>query len=224
MSIFVDFFVLLAKVIADLIAAMGYTGVFILMALESMIAPVPSELVMPFVGFLASRGTFNLWIAVFVSGIGSLFGSLLSYWIGRKYGRDFVLRYGKFLLIDSYHLQQTEKWFKHNGEKTIFIGRFIPVVRHLISVPAGIGKMNLGKFCAYTFAGAIIWNLILAVLGLWLGENWQVVHAYLEPITIAVALLLVAFIILFLLSKRKNNKTPEKAERKTAKWKSKKNA
>src|SRR3989344_9038650 len=148
----------------------GYFGLFILMALESMIAPVPSEVVMPFAGYLVLQGRFDFWIVLLVSGLGSIFGSVLSYYIGFYGGRPFVLRYGKYLLLDKEHLEWTENWFRKQGNKTIFISRFIPVVRHLISIPAGIAKMAIHKFVIYTFLGATIWNFILLYAGFKLGE------------------------------------------------------
>lgn len=156
----------------------GYPGIFILMALESMIAPVPSEVVMPFAGYLVAQGRFNFLIALLSSSLGSIFGSLISYYIGAYGGRQIILKYGKFLLLEEKHLHWTEKWFKLQGDKTIFISRFIPVVRHLISIPAGIAKMPMIKFLTYTFSGASLWNLILLYSGLKLGRHWDKIYAF----------------------------------------------
>lgn len=174
----------------QLISALGYFGVFFLMMTESMIFPTPSELVMPFAGFLAADGTFNFWLVILFSSLGSIAGSLISYYLGYYGGNKLILKYGKYLLLDEYDLQKTEAWFAKSGEKTVFISRFIPVVRHLISIPAGIGKMNLKKFCIYTIIGATLWNTFLAYLGLKLGENWAEVRHYSEYISITVALIL----------------------------------
>lgn len=162
----------------------GYSALFLLMALESMIAPIPSEIVMPFAGFLIVQGKFTLVAVALVSAIGSVFGSLLSYWLGIFGGRRFILRFGKYLLLDETHLEWTEQFFRKYGEKTIFISRFIPVVRHLISIPAGIGKMRIGRFMAYTFAGALIWNTFLAWVGMKLREKWEIVHNYSSQIDV----------------------------------------
>src|SRR3989344_2465633 len=124
----------------------GYFGVFVLMALESMIAPVPSEVVMPFAGYLALQGQFNFWLVLLASSLGSIFGSFLSYYIGFYGGRPLVLKFGRYLLVEEEHLEWTEKWFRKQGDKTIFISRFVPVVRHLISIPAGIAKMPMRRF------------------------------------------------------------------------------
>src|SRR3989344_5804666 len=134
----------------QLISYMGYFGVFVLMTFESMIIPIPSELVMPFAGFLAAKGEMSFILVVVFSSLGSVFGSLISYYIGKYGGRKLVFDYGKYFLLDETDLIKTEQWFSNKGEKTVFISRFIPVVRHLISIPAGIGKMNLGKFIFYT--------------------------------------------------------------------------
>lgn len=173
----------------------GYFGLFILMTLESMIAPVPSEVVMPFAGYLVLQGKFEFWIAVLVSSLGSIFGSLLSYYIGVYGGRPFVLKFGKYLLLEEGHLEWTEKWFKKQGEKTIFISRFVPVVRHLISIPAGMAKMSMQKFLVYTFAGASIWNLILLYAGFKLGSHWDKIHKFSKELDI----IFVAGVILFLI-------------------------
>ncbi len=169
-----------------IISSIGYFGVFILMTLESMIFPIPSEAVMPFAGFIASQGEMNIWLASFFATIGSIVGSVLSYYIGLHGGYPFVNRYGKYFLLEKHHLDWTVKFFDRYGEKTIFISRFIPVVRHFISIPAGVGKMKKGKFVTYTFFGAFGWNFFLAWLGFKLGENWQLIQKYSQPIDIVV--------------------------------------
>lgn len=173
------------------IFTLGYFGLVILMALESMVVPLPSELVMPFAGFLASQGKFSFIFVVIFSTLGSIIGSLISYYMGKYGGNLFVLKYGKYLFLDEHDLKMTENWFAKRGERTIFISRFIPVVRHLISIPAGIGRMNIGKFSIYTIIGAGLWNAFLAYLGYILGENWESVRKYSEYISITVAVLLV---------------------------------
>ena len=190
-------------------SAGGYFGLFALMALESMIAPVPSEVVMPFAGYLVLQGRFDFWIVLLVSGLGSIFGSVLSYYIGFYGGRPFVLRYGKYLLLDKEHLEWTENWFRKQGNKTIFISRFIPVVRHLISIPAGIAKMTIHKFVIYTFLGATIWNFILLYAGFKLGEHWDKIHQYSKELDIIFVALVILFFVYFIWKhrERKNEKT-----------------
>ncbi|MEK6901851.1 MAG: DedA family protein, partial [Nanoarchaeota archaeon] len=168
------------------IEMLGYPGIVLLMALESMIAPVPSELVMPFAGFLAGQGKLNFMLVIVFSSLGSLLGSLISYYIGKRGGYSLVKKFGKYLLLDETDLQKTQQWFEKRGEKTIFISRFIPVVRHLISIPAGVGRMDLKKFCLYTVLGATLWNGFLAYVGFVLGQRWEMVRQYTEPLSLAV--------------------------------------
>ena len=155
----------------------GYVGVFLLMALESMVAPIPSELVMPFAGFLIFTGEFNVVPVIVASTLGSIVGSLLSYGLGML-GKPVVLRYGRYLLLNPHHLEWTEKFFARHGGKTIFISRFIPVVRHLISIPAGLARMPLIPFILYTAVGATLWNGFLTYLGFRLRQNWPVIQKY----------------------------------------------
>jgi membrane protein DedA with SNARE-associated domain len=174
------------------IAAGGYPAVFVLMALESMIAPVPSEAVMPFAGYLVATGRFEMALVALASTLGSLVGSLTSYVMGLKGGRPLVLAWGRYLLLDVGHLEWTEGWFRRHGPWTIFLSRFIPVVRHLISIPAGLARMPLPGFLLYTAAGATLWNLFLAWCGLWLGEHWGLVHDYSRELDIVVVVGLAA--------------------------------
>lgn len=191
-------FEFIVEMITAAMSTGGYPVLFILMALESMIAPIPSEAVMPFAGFLAANGRFSFLGVILVSSLASVFGSVVSYWLGLFGGRRFILRFGKYLLLDEEHLEWTEKWFKKSGEKTIFISRFIPVVRHLISIPAGIGRMNLKKFIIYTFLGATMWNSFLAWLGLLLKERWEMIHHYSSQIDIVIVVLLAVCIFYFI--------------------------
>lgn len=189
-----------------IISTGGYWGVMILMALESMIAPVPSEAVMPFAGFLWFEGQFNFWGVVIASTAGSIVGSLISYWLGFYGGRPLVKRYGKYLFLNEYHLQWTEKFFTKYGDKTIFFSRFIPVVRHLISIPAGMGKMNLGKFLLYTALGAGLWNSFLAYLGYYLGSRWHEIRKYSEIVDVILVILIIIAVIIGLIHHRRERK------------------
>lgn len=171
--------------ITQLISYLGYTGIFILMTLESMIAPVPSEMVMPFAGFLMHTGEFSTLGVLLASTLGSIVGSLLSYWLGRK-GEGVVLHYGRYLMLNPHHLEWTVDFFCRYGSRTIFISRFIPVVRHLISLPAGLGRMPLAPFIIYTAIGATLWNMFLAFLGLKLKEHWEIIHHYSHTLDIFV--------------------------------------
>lgn len=185
----------LINIFMHIIEAGGYGGVFFLMALESMIAPVPSEAVMPFAGFLWFLGKMSFRPIVIFSTVGSIIGSLISYAIGSYGGRPLVLKYGRYLLVNEHHLEDTEIFFNRFGGKTIFISRFIPVIRHLISLPAGAGKMNIWKFIIYTAAGAGLWNTFLTRLGFYLGSNWGEIRKYTEAIDVVVVALIAVFVV-----------------------------
>jgi len=188
----------LVQHITAFISALGYPSVFILMVMESMVLPIPSEAVMPFAGFLIVEKSFTFLGVIFFSTLGSIVGSLISYYIGRHAGKPFVNRYGKYLLLSQKDLNTTENFFNKYGEITILISRFIPVIRHLISIPAGIGKMRIFKFALYTIVGAGIWNSFLAIVGFYLKQNWENVIKYSKIIDIMVSILLVVVICLFI--------------------------
>lgn len=183
---------LLVNHVVSWIGVSGYTGLVVLMALESMVAPLPSEAVMPFAGFLIFEGTFSFFGVVFFSVVGSIAGSLLSYYAGLYGGRPFVVRFGKYFLLDTGDLEFTERFFRKYGDKTIFFSRFIPVVRHLISIPAGVGEMNVGKFTLYTAVGAGIWNTILAYAGFRLKSHWDELRPYGQIVDWVVVIILLA--------------------------------
>ena len=193
--------------ITAIIHKIGYFGIFILMVLESMIAPVPSEAVMPFAGFLVYSGKFNLFLTILASSIGSIIGSLLSYYIGFYGGRPFVMKLGRYLFLEEAQLDFTINFFKKYGAITIFISRFIPVVRHLISIPAGVGRMGIKKFVFYTLAGATLWNSFLIYVGMKLGENWQSISKYTEQIDILILGLIILAVIYYIYAhiKRKSH-------------------
>ncbi|MFA6022784.1 MAG: DedA family protein [Candidatus Pacearchaeota archaeon] len=190
--------------VTGLIASLGYFGLVLLMALESMIFPLPSELVMPFAGFLIYQGDFNLFSVIIFSTIGTIIGSLLSYYIGYYLGEPFFEKYGKWFLLNKHDLDLTKRFFQRYGDKTIFISRFIPVVRHLISIPAGVGKMNIWKFTFYTALGGAMWNTFLAYLGIKLGENWELVSKYSQMLDIVVIIILAGLVIWFVRRHLKN--------------------
>jgi len=188
----------LVEHVTRLISATGHVGVCLLMTLESMVAPVPSEAVMPFAGFLIYEGRFTFPGVIASSTLGSIIGSLLSYAMGYYGGRPFVLRFGKYLLMNVHDLELTERFFNRYGTRTIFIARFIPVVRHLISIPAGMGRMHLLPFCLYTIVGAGLWNAFLAWVGWELKSRWEIVHKYSSLVDVVVVILLVAAVAWFI--------------------------
>ncbi len=184
----------------------SYAGAAGLMILESMIAPVPSEAVMPFVGFQVADGKWNLWLAIASTSAGSMIGSLLSYWMGYYGGKPLVLKVGKYLLLNQRDLERTEQFFhRRAGTWTLFLSRFIPVVRHFVSIPAGMGRMNLVPFCLATFFGATIWNTFLLWCGMKLRDNWKVVQKYSHQADIVIVALGVIGVAWWFWSRRKQN-------------------
>lgn len=176
----------------------GYAGAAFLMALESMIAPLPSEAVMPFVGFLVVDGKWNLWLSILSTSLGSIVGSLASYLMGYYGGKPLVLKVGRYLLLDRHDLELTERFFsRRSGTATIFISRFVPVVRHLISIPAGVGRMPLAPFLLATLVGATLWNTFLLVCGMKLREHWVIVQRYSHQVDLVVVALLVCVLGVF---------------------------
>jgi membrane protein DedA with SNARE-associated domain len=175
----------------------GYAGIGVLMMMESMIMPVPSEAVMPFAGFLWFEHKLSFAGIVLASTLGSIVGSLISYAIGAYGGRPLVKRFGKYLLIHDDDLEMTENFFARHGEVTIFVSRFIPVVRHLISIPAGVGEMNVLRFSIYTVAGAALWNAFLTWLGFHLRDNWETIRQYTQVLDVVLVVLICAAIAYF---------------------------
>ena len=197
MSILSEILAAIGSFVLSTISLLGYAGIFFLMMLESMVVPVPSELVMPFAGFLVAQGNFNFILVIVASTLGSITGSLIFYYIGKTGGHTLVEKYGKYVLVDMEDIKKTEEWFNKRGELTIFIARLIPVVRHLISLIAGIGKMNVKKFTLYTILGATLWNGILTYLGFILGQHWNEVSQYVEELDIIVVILLIVGCLYF---------------------------
>jgi membrane protein DedA with SNARE-associated domain len=211
MSILSQLFGWIGSFALSTISLLGYGGIFFLMMLESMVVPVPSEFVMPFAGFLVAEGTFNFYLVIIASTLGSITGSLIFYYIGKTSGHTLVERYGKYVLVDTQDIKRTEEWFNKRGELTVFLARLVPVVRHLISLIAGIGKMDVKKFSLYTIIGATIWNTILAYLGMFLGKHWEEVSQYMESLDLVIVVLLVIGVLYFVYRhlKRRKKTTPQ---------------
>lgn len=187
----------IALFLQDIVARMGYPGVFLLVTLESTLVPVPSELVFPFAGFLASKGVFSLPVILVINSAGALLGSGIGYWIGAAGGKPLLLKYGKYLLIRRHDIEKTEKWFANHGKATIFFARLVPVVRHIISLPAGIARMPLRAFFVQTFLGATLWGSFLVLLGYYLGEHWESVANKLKEFDLVFGVLIVVAVLVF---------------------------
>ena len=156
--------------LVDTIGRLGYGGIVVLMAMESSVLPVPSELVMPPAGYLAFKGEMNLWLALLSGTVGSVIGAYANYWVSSRLGRWVFVRYGRWVLLSERSLERTERFFARHGEIATFVGRLFPVIRHLISIPAGLARMRLDRFFAYTSAGAAIWCLVLLAVGWVIGK------------------------------------------------------
>ncbi len=155
------------------ISTLGYGGIALLMAIESACIPLPSEIIMPFSGYLVYTGRFNLWLVSVAGAVGCVVGSLVAYWIGMYGGRPLIEKYGKYLLISNHDLNLADRWFDRFGEIIVFVSRLLPAIRTFIAFPAGVARMNLKKFILYTFAGSLPWCLGLAYVGQKLGEKWD---------------------------------------------------
>jgi membrane protein DedA with SNARE-associated domain len=193
----------IAQWIVDAIGGVGYIGIFILMFLESTFVPVPSEIVMIPAGYLAQKGEMNFVIATLMGVLGSLGGALFNYFFALRYGRTFLEKYGKYILLSSEKLAKLEDFFIKHGEISTFSGRLILGVRHLISLPAGYARMHLGKFILYTTLGSAIWVIVLMFVGYLVGSNEALVEHYLGvATTIAViSILLIAIVYIYKMKK-----------------------
>ena len=176
------------------IGAMGYPGVFLLMAMESSVIPVPSELVMPPAGYLAQQGEMNIAVVILCGTFGSLAGAYANYFAARHLGRPLLLKYGRYVWITEEKFAKVEKFFLKHGEISTFLGRMLPVVRHLISLPAGLAGMNHFRFSLYTLLGAGIWVTVLTYIGYFIGENRDLILRYSHQ-ALAVVLLCSAVIL-----------------------------
>jgi len=184
-----------------LISASGYWGLFVLSALESAAIPIPSEVVVPFAGFLAANKIFTLSRVILVTTLANLVGGLVLYWVAKSGGRWFLEKYGKWVLLSPGELVKTDKLFVKHGAKIVLVGRLLPVVRTFISLPAGVAKMPLGKFIAYTIIGSLIWNTILAWIGYKAGEHWDVLRPYFHKFDYLIGGVIVVLVIWFIYHK-----------------------
>ena len=192
----------IALFLVDKIGDMGYLGIFLLMFLESTFFPFPSEVIMIPAGYLAYKGEMNLYIVVLVGIIGSVAGALFNYYLAMYFGRGFLLKYGKYFFIKEETLDKLEAFFQKHGELSTFNGRLIPGIRQLISLPAGLARMNILRFSFYSALGAGIWVIVLVALGYLLGSNEALISEYLHTATL-IALVSVVFITIFYIIRHK---------------------
>ena len=183
---------LLAGFIIATISHLGYGGVVLLMGIESACIPLPSEIIMPFSGYLVFTGTMQLWAVATAGAAGCVAGSLLAYALGAWGGRPLIEKYGKYVLISHHDLDLADRWFRRHGDITIFVGRLLPVVRTFIAFPAGVARMPLWRFNLYTFSGSFIWCWVLAWIGMKLGENWNTLGVYFHRFDAAIGVALAA--------------------------------
>ncbi len=197
--------------IVDLIEASGYWGIALLMFLENVFPPIPSELIMPLGGFTASQGNLTLPLVILAGTIGSVVGQLPLYYLGHFLGKQRLVRladkYGKWLAVNGEDIQKSSAWFGRHGSKAVLIGRLVPGVRSLISIPAGICGMNLPKFLLYSAIGMGVWAGVLAYLGHLLGENYERVERFMGPITYVVIGVVVIGAVVFIVKRKRQKKT-----------------
>lgn len=187
--------------LVNLITAIGYPGVMLSMFIESFFAPIPSEIILPFSGFVASSGSLNIFLVILLASLAAYLGSLPFYLIGR-WGKDkvdmFLRKYGKYLFIKEEDLDKGYDIFNKHGKKMVFFGRLIPIIRTVISFPAGVADMNFGLFSLFTFAGTLIWSSILAGAGYLLGDNWDAISIYVSKYEKIILVILIVIAALFI--------------------------
>lgn len=200
----------LNQIIIELIEATGYVGIFLAMLVEGIFTPIPSELIMPFAGYVASTGELNYFLVILVGSLGAVIGSTVAYMLALWLGRPLVDRFGIFFGLDEEKMVSAERWFKRWGVWGIFIGHSLPGIRSVISFPAGLSKMDRKKFVTFTFAGAMVWNTVLVTAGYTLGENWIEFWKKTDSLHLDILILAglgVALVLYFLYKRRKSRIT-----------------
>jgi membrane protein DedA with SNARE-associated domain len=195
--LFSHFLEYISGFIIFIISSLGYFGIVFCMTIESACIPLPSEIIMPFSGYLVFTGKFSIIAVTLAGAVGNLIGSIIAYVAGYFGGRPFVEKYGKYFLISHKDLDLADSWFSKYGDAAVFFSRMLPIIRTFISLPAGISKMRFGHFCAYTFIGAAPWCLMLAFIGIKLGENWNTIGVYFHQADLLIGILLIIGILLW---------------------------
>jgi membrane protein DedA with SNARE-associated domain len=192
MDLFGQLLILLSGFVIWLISGLGYAGIVVAMAVESACIPLPSEVIMPFSGYLVSQGRFSLWGVSLAGALGCTLGSAVAYGVGAYGGRRFILKYGRYVLISSHEVERADRWFARYGMAATFVSRLLPVIRTFISLPAGIARVPFGRFLAYAFLGSFPWSWILAYVGMLLGEHWEQVGGMLHSLDAVIVIGLVS--------------------------------
>jgi len=195
----------------ETVSALGYPGIVLLMFIESSFLPLPSELVMPPAGYLAAQGRMDAALAILAGTVGSILGALFNYWFAVLVGEPFLRRYGRYVLLRPHHLDRAEAFFARHGEISTFIGRLLPVVRHLISIPAGMARMRLPRFVAFTALGAGVWCTVLVYIGWFVGRHEAalvegVVRAYSTRAVLYMLPVLVALVVVYAVLQRRRGR------------------
>ncbi len=183
--------------VVSFVSSLGYIGIFVMTFLEGTFVPIPSEITLIPAGYLIVKGEFNFWITLFFSIIGTIGGALLNYFIAYYFGRKIIIKYGKYFLLDDKKLKRIESFFEKHGPFSAFIGRIIPGVKHFISFPAGLARMNIKLFCLYSALGGGIWVTIILLLGVFIGDNADKIKHHIHILTIGIIVISIAFTILY---------------------------
>ena len=200
---------LIAGIIITTVSTLGYGGVVLLMAIESACIPLPSEIIMPFAGYLVFRGDMDLWLVATAGALGCVLGSLAAYWAGAWGGRPLVEKYGRYILVSRHDMDVADRWFSRYGDIIILVGRLLPLVRTFIALPAGVARMPLAKFIVYTFIGSYIWCWVLAWIGLRLGAHWDTLGPWFHHFDTAIMALAVLGFVWFLWRHLRDLRPPE---------------
>ena len=185
----------LAGFVIYVISSMGLPGIVLLMAIESACIPLPSEVIMPFSGYLVFLGKYSLWSVGLAGAVGCVVGSVPAYYLGMYGGRPLIEKYGKYVLMSHHDLDLAERWFARHGEATVFFARLLPVVRTFIAFPAGVARMDMKRFIGYTFAGSLPWCLGLAYVGMVMGERWPTLKSYFHKFDLLIGAVIVVGIV-----------------------------
>ena len=204
------------QIIINIMEQVGYLGVFLLIAIENIFPPIPSEVILVFGGFMTTYTTLNIPIMILAATLGSLLGAIVLYYIGKIFNKERLKKIisgkiGKVLRLKASDIEKADKWFDTKGNKTVFFCRFIPIVRSLISIPAGMSEMPMQKFLIYTILGSLIWNTVLIIVGSIVGDKWETIVGYLDNFSNVILIILVIIFVVamyywFVIRKKKQSK------------------